>query len=132
MGIHDDTAASSTIRSTIIHPAEENAAAPKQRDTVSVHYVGRLMNEDGSEGKEFDSSIKRGKPFEFILGVGYVIRGWDIAVSEMKVGEKRKVVIPPSLGYGASGVPGAIPKNATLIFDIELLDIKNSASSKKK
>jgi FKBP-type peptidyl-prolyl cis-trans isomerase len=86
------------------------------------------MNSNGSTGKEFDSSIKRGKPLEFVVGVGYVIKGWDMALLQMKKGEKRRIVIPPVLGYGSRGVPGVIPADATLIFEVELLDIKTPKS----
>jgi FKBP-type peptidyl-prolyl cis-trans isomerase len=91
----------------------------KPGDTVSVHYVGTLP-----DGKEFDQSKKRGKPFDFQLGAGQVIKGWDEGVKGMKVGSKRKLTIPPSLGYGPRGVPGAIPPNSPLIFEVELLEIK--------
>jgi peptidylprolyl isomerase len=87
--------------------------------SVSVHYTGKL-----EDGTEFDSSIPRGKPFTFTLGAGQVIKGWDIGVEGMKVGEQRRLVIPPHLGYGARGAGGAIPPNATLIFEVELVDIK--------
>lgn len=87
--------------------------------TVSVNYMGTF--EDGSE---FDSSYKRGVPFEFTLGAGRVIEGWDKGVVGMKVGGKRKLTIPPQLAYGEQGVPGAIPPNSTLIFEIELLEVK--------
>ena len=88
--------------------------------TVEVHYRGTLEN-----GKQFDASYDRGKPFTFPLGRGQVIKGWDEGVQGMKVGGKRKLVIPPELGYGSRGAGGVIPPNATLIFEVELLDIKS-------
>jgi FKBP-type peptidyl-prolyl cis-trans isomerase FkpA len=87
--------------------------------TVSVHYTGWL-----TDGTKFDSSKDRGQPFSFPLGAGRVIKGWDEGVAGMKVGGKRTLVIPPDLGYGARGAPGAIPPNATLKFEVELLDVK--------
>jgi FKBP-type peptidyl-prolyl cis-trans isomerase len=93
-------------------------AEAKAGDKVSVHYIGTLTN-----GTEFDSSKKHGKPFEFTLGRGMVIKGWDQGVAGMKVGGRRKLTIPPSLGYGARGAGALIPPNATLQFDIELLGI---------
>jgi len=89
----------------------------KAGDTVRVHYVGTL-----TDGTKFDSSYDRGTPFEFSLGLGQVIKGWDIGVAGMKVGGKRKLTIPPSLGYGANSV-GLIPSNATLIFEVEFLAV---------
>lgn len=94
-------------------------AAAKAGDLVTVHYVGTLTN-----GQKFDSSRDRGQPFQFILGTGMVIKGWDQGVAGMKVGGKRKLVIPAELGYGAQA-NGPIPANSTLIFEVELLDTKS-------
>lgn len=91
--------------------------------TVVVHYTGWL-NTSGKKGTEFDSSVKRGQPFDFPLGAGMVIQGWDEGVAGMKVGGKRTLYIPSTLGYGARGAGGVIPPNADLIFDVELLDVK--------
>ena len=93
---------------------------------VSVHYTGWLYDEGRPDhkGKKFDSSRDRGEPFTFKLGAGRVIRGWDEGVAGMKVGGRRTLTIPPDYGYGAQGAPGAIPPNATLIFDVELLDVR--------
>ncbi len=86
---------------------------------VKVDYTGWLTN-----GKKFDSSVGTGKPFEFQLGAGQVIKGWDEGVAGMKVGGKRQLRVPPDLAYGAAGYPGVIPANSTLIFDVQLLDVK--------
>jgi FKBP-type peptidyl-prolyl cis-trans isomerase FkpA len=91
-------------------------------DQVSVHYTGWLY-ENGEAGRKFDSSKDRGQPFEFGLGGGQVIRGWDEGVQGMKVGGTRRLVIPPALGYGARGAGGVIPGNATLLFEVELLGV---------
>ena len=96
---------------------------PKPGQTVVVNYTGWLY-ENGKRGKKFDSSLDRGQPFEFPIGKGQVIAGWDEGVATMKVGGKRTLIIPASLGYGESGAGGVIPPNATLIFDVELLGIK--------
>lgn len=98
-------------------------ATPRQGQTCVMHYTGWLY-ENGTKGKKFDSSVDRGRPFEFPLGLGRVIKGWDEGVATMKVGGKRTLVIPPELGYGARGAGGVIPPNATLMFEVELLDVK--------
>ena len=93
---------------------------------VSVHYTGWLYNEKAADhkGKKFDSSVDRGQPFKFDLGASQVIQGWDEGFAGMKIGGKRTLIIPSEMGYGARGAGGAIPPNATLIFDVELLDVK--------
>ncbi|WP_024881074.1 FKBP-type peptidyl-prolyl cis-trans isomerase [Methylosinus sp. LW3] len=90
---------------------------------LKMHYTGWVA-QNGAKGKKFDSSLDRGQPFEFRLSAGQVIPGWDQGILGMKVGGKRTLVIPPELGYGARGAGGVIPPNATLIFDVELLEIK--------
>ena len=102
---------------------EGTGASPKAGQTCVMHYTGWLW-ENGAKGKKFDSSVDSGKPFAFPIGQGRVIKGWDEGVATMKVGGKRTLLIPPQLGYGARGYPGAIPPNATLLFDVELLEIK--------
>lgn len=93
---------------------------------VTVHYTGWLYDDKAPErkGVKFDSSVDRGEPFKFDLGAGQVIQGWDQGFAGMKIGGKRTLIIPPEMGYGARGAGGVIPPNATLIFDVELLDVK--------
>lgn len=96
-----------------------NGPAPKAGDTVVVHYTGWL-----TDGTKFDSSVDRNDPFAFVLGAGQVIRGWDEGVAKLKVGDKARLTIPPEMAYGRDGYPGAIPPNATLIFEVELISIQ--------
>ena len=96
-----------------------NGAEAVKGKQVSVHYTGWL-----TDGKKFDSSKDRGQPFQFALGRGQVIQGWDDGVAGMKVGGKRKLTIPPELGYGPAGAGGVIPPNATLVFEVELLGVR--------
>jgi FKBP-type peptidyl-prolyl cis-trans isomerase len=102
---------------TVLAPGKPDGKVAKAGSTVSVHYTGYLTN-----GTKFDSSLDRGEPISFTLGTGRVIAGWDEGVAGMKVGEKRRLVIPPSLGYGERGA-GPIPPNATLVFEVELVDV---------
>jgi peptidylprolyl isomerase len=98
-------------------------ATPKAGQTCVMHYTGWLYV-GGKKDKKFDSSVDRNEPFEFPIGRGRVIRGWDEGVASMKVGGKRELIIPPALGYGERGAGGVIPPNATLIFEVELLGVK--------
>jgi FKBP-type peptidyl-prolyl cis-trans isomerase FkpA len=98
-------------------------ASPKLGQICVMHYTGWLY-QNGVKGKKFDSSVDRGEPFEFPIGQGQVIAGWDKGVASMKVGGKRTLIIPPELGYGARGAGGVIPPNATLLFEVELLGVK--------
>jgi peptidylprolyl isomerase len=124
-------AAAQTAGSTVTTPSglkiTDNqvgtGATPKSGQICVMHYTGWLY-EGGAKGKKFDSSLDRGKPFEFPIGRRQVIAGWDEGVATMKVGGKRTLIIPPELGYGARGAGGVIPPNATLIFDVELLQVQ--------
>src|ERR1700754_3840734 len=107
----------------IIDTKEGTGASPKPGQTCIMHYTGWLY-ENGQKGKKFDSSVDRNEPFDFPIGTGRVIKGWDEGVATMKVGGKRTLITPPALGYGARGAGGVIPPNATLIFDVELLEVK--------
>ena len=98
-------------------------ASPKTGQTCVMNYTGWLWV-DGAKGKKFDSSLDRNQPFAFPIGQGRVIKGWDEGVATMKVGGQRVLLIPPDLGYGSRGASGAIPPNATLLFEVELLEIK--------
>ncbi|KAG8713349.1 Peptidyl-prolyl cis-trans isomerase fpr2 [Ceratobasidium sp. 395] len=111
----------SSIKSeTLVQPKDENLRT-QDGDVLSMHYTGTLQ----ADGSTFDSSRENGKPFEFKLGAGQVIRGWDQGLQGMGVGERRKLTLPPAYAYGPRGFPPVIPPNATLVFDVELLEIKN-------
>ena len=103
------------------HPGDGDTATAGQY--VTVHYTGWLW-ENGEKGEKFDSSLDRNDPFEFGLGQGMVIQGWDEGVQGMKIGGKRSLIIPPELGYGARGAGGVIPPNATLLFEVALLGVE--------
>jgi FKBP-type peptidyl-prolyl cis-trans isomerase len=116
-----DTASMARTPSGLRHQdlAKGQGAEAREGSTATVHYTGWLPN-----GEKFDSSRDRNEPFSFKLGAGQVIAGWDEGVAGMKVGGRRKLVIPPSLGYGTAGAPPDIPPGATLVFDVELLDVR--------
>ena len=107
----------------IIDSKEGTGASPKPGQTCVMHYTGWLY-ENGQKGKKFDSSVDRNEPFDFPIGQGRVIKGWDEGVATMKVGGKRTLLIPPLLGYGDIGAGGVIPGGATLLFEVELLGVR--------
>ncbi len=113
----------SGLKYQVLQEAPQGAQQPKKGQFVAVHYTGWL-EENGKKGKQFDSSHGRGVPFSFRIGASQVIKGWDEGVMDMKVGEKRLLIIPSNLGYGDNGFPGAIPGKATLIFEVELLGVE--------
>ena len=118
-----ESGVSELIKNDVVVGSGEEATVGK---AVSVHYTGWLYDEAAPDhkGKKFDSSRDRGEPFEFRLGAGQVIQGWDQGVAGMKVGGQRTLTIPPDLGYGSRGAGGVIPPNATLVFDVELLGVR--------
>ena len=103
----------------------DNQNFPKSGDRLTMHYTGTLKN---SNGKVFDSSVQKGRPFQFVIGIGQVIRGWDEGVMQMSLGEKAELQISSDFGYGARGAPGAIPPHADLTFEVELLAIGDTKS----
>jgi len=102
----------------IEHLVTGTGRSPRKGETVSVHYTGWFTS-----GQKFDSSVDRNEPFQFVLGEGMVIAGWDLGVAMMKIGDKVKLTLPPELAYGRAGYPGAIPPDSTLVFEVELLGI---------
>jgi peptidylprolyl isomerase len=121
-----ETAGKATITASglqITDGKSGDGVKPQRGQTCVMHYTGWLF-QDGVKGKKFDSSLDRGEPFEFPIGMGHVIQGWDEGVATMKVGGKRTLVIPPELGYGSRGAGGVIPPHATLIFEVELLAVR--------
>lgn len=112
----------SGLKKEILTQAAADAQNPQKGQRVTVHYSGWLDN-NGQPGAKFDSSVDRGAPFTFTIGIGQVIKGWDEGVMDMKVGEKARLTIPASIAYGSRGAGAVIPPNATLIFDVELLKI---------
>ena len=130
-GTAPTTAAAQEVGKTVTTPSGlritdsqiGTGATPRTGQTCVMHYTGWLY-QNGAKGQKFDSSVDSGRPFEFPIGRGQVIPGWDEGVASMKVGGKRTLIIPPELGYGARGAGGVIPPNATLIFEVELLGVK--------
>jgi FKBP-type peptidyl-prolyl cis-trans isomerase len=127
----DHVKADSGLEYTILTAGASDAPVAKKGQLVAVHYTGWL-DENGKQGEKFDSSVDRGEPFVFPLGAGWVIKGWDQGVQGMKIGEKRRLVIPAHLGYGSRGAPPVIKPNATLIFDVELLQVQDDPESESR
>jgi peptidylprolyl isomerase len=131
VGVDPSTATAQEVGKTVTTPSGlqiidtqiGTGASPRPGQTCVMHYTGWLY-QGGAKGQKFDSSLDRRQPFEFPIGRGQVIPGWDEGVASMKVGGKRTLIIPPNLGYGARGAGGVIPPNATLIFEVELLGVK--------
>jgi len=112
----------SGLQYEILEEAKADSKSPEAGQRVAVHYTGWL-EENGDKGKKFDSSVDRGQPIKFVVGQGQVIKGWDEGLMLMKVGEKGRLTIPSNLAYGTNGAGNVIPPNATLIFDVELLEV---------
>ncbi|KAG7385986.1 Peptidyl-prolyl cis-trans isomerase fpr2 [Phytophthora pseudosyringae] len=119
----DDLPPDAQLRIGVKHRPEECTMKSQLGDTLSMHYTGTLR----TDGSKFDSSLDRNQPFEFPLGAGRVIKGWDRGLVDMCIGEKRRLTIPSDLAYGNRGSPPKIPGKATLVFDVELLDIKRKS-----
>lgn len=122
MNKNQEITTTSGLRYIVLKEPAADAKSPIAGRPVTVHYTGWL-DKDGQNGTKFDSSVDRNQPFRFVVGARQVIPGWDEAVLGMKVGEKRLIILAPNLGYGARGVFGVIPPNATLRFEVELLDV---------
>ena len=126
-----ETKTKSGLRYVVLKEPAADAKSPIAGKRVKVHYTGWL-DENGQNGKKFDSSVDRGQAFEFIVGIGQVISGWDQAVLDMKVGEKRLIILPANLAYGTRGAGAVIPPNATLRFEVELLDVEGSPAGNSR
>lgn len=111
------------LQYTVMHKPEAGAKSPMKGTKITAHYTGYLYDATKADkkGKKFDSSVDRNQPFQFVLGIGQVIRGWDEALSDMKEGEKRCLILPADLAYGSRGAGASIPPNATLVFEVELV-----------
>ncbi len=127
-GVDDMKEMESGLKYEVLTEAPADAAKPTAGQKVVVHYTGWLFDENKADkkGPKFDSSVDRKQPFAFNVGVGQVIRGWDEALLDMAIGEKRMLILPPHLAYGDRGAGGAIPPNATLMFEVEFLDIQGA------